>query len=155
MKITVEVSGFKEIHQKVENIKQSWRGEKGKVYQDITDIGDLSTQLNFLAHGRPNIWEPRAPLTLKLMARSHRPPWPPLVKTGTMRSEVLRAWEGWKHELPKHILEIRAVVPYAPVHQYGAEIEGVVIPKRTYVILQPEEIQQCRDTIRKPFITQQ
>ena len=141
MTITVEVSGFDVIERKLNGIKGAWRGERGRVYTDISDIGELSTILNFAELGRPT-WPPR----------KHPQSWPPLQKTREMGSMALASWEPnlWKHLKIKHVLDIISTF-YAKYQQYGTR----TIAARPFVQLLPAEVQQVRDAIRKPFISQQ
>ena len=99
-----------------------------------------SVNRNFIEGGRPEKWKSLAPITIRQRRGNGTPQ--PLRDSGVMMSSVGVPAAGGVFELKPLTVRVGTNVPQA-----GAHNEGIGVPKREFMVLQPED----EDNIQKVF----
>lgn len=117
-----------------------------------------STDLNFQAQGRPNLWEPLSEFTLEIRrTRTDPPPTESeliLIDTGKLRQSYQRGGEGNVYELTPAELNVWSALEYAKIQQeggfagvgFGGGSHSIYIPARPHAMVQPEDAEDIEQT---------
>jgi phage gpG-like protein len=119
-----------------------------QILREIQQVIYQSTATNFASKGRP-LWRERSESYKRWAMRTYKTFWPPLLRTGTLfRTTLASISRPWKRKENSNILEIWSAW-YGQYHQQTSRTRSRKLPRRPYILVQPDEKREIRALIRK------